>query len=141
MKKPLFQLCNLVGVCHYTINKYRFDYLNVLLHEVLVFQALLDVFNALCFGVDYITEFITAAIRHELAELQLIELQIEVEYVQWMYEVDESEAVTLLGLQIDWQVEVIIFALEVQVDAIEQVILQKPLGHIFHHYRGELLCF
>ena len=88
-------------------------------HDFLATQLGPDFFQALLGSVDNLALLRAIASFDQCGPEGALELVVKAQDADWMHEVDEGKADATLGLQILWQVEVVVAAGKLLIDELE----------------------
>ena len=123
-----------VFLVHFEIPEHdRLDIDVVLFHYVLVSQLFVDFIDSLCVCVRNLAIFLAVAELDGVAPLHEIEFQVKVQDIQRMEHIDEGEADVAFRLEVHRKIEEVILALEILIQQLKHIILNKLDRNISDH--------
>lgn len=105
----------------------------ILLHQVLVFQFLLDVLQTLNIAVDDLAHLVRVAERHDVGPPYAVKFQVEVQNEERIHEVYEGEADAALRFQVDREIEVVVPTLVISVQKRQHIRELDFCGNVLDH--------
>lgn len=104
-----------------------------LLHDSLITELSLDVFDSLHVGVDNLAVLVAVTVGNIVTPLYQMKLQVKFNDVKWRDHVDEGEANALLGSQVLWKVEKVELIGKFLVYNLKDVVVAKFYRNVFNH--------